>query len=169
MHSLRAGFVTQAFRNGADAHAIMRQTGHSHRATVEIYARENAPLIGNASPRSASDPDEHRPRDLTGVGATADGRSPVRSRTGWSPSTGATPASIVLSQRTEGAGRIPRRPSDGGCQPAAAGHRDQRHSHRHQAPGARTQRGDPPTPDAARADRIGRVAAVAAERIVRIP
>ncbi|MFZ2178716.1 MAG: site-specific integrase [Rhodococcus sp. (in: high G+C Gram-positive bacteria)] len=47
-HSLRAGFVTQAFRNGADAHAIMRQTGHSHPATVEIYARENAPLIGNA-------------------------------------------------------------------------------------------------------------------------
>jgi integrase len=27
-HSLRAGFVTQAFRNGATAHAIMRQTGH---------------------------------------------------------------------------------------------------------------------------------------------
>lgn len=30
-HSLRAGFVTQAFRNGADAHAIMRQTGHIRR------------------------------------------------------------------------------------------------------------------------------------------
>lgn len=29
-HSLRAGFVTQAFRNGADAHTIMRQTGHTH-------------------------------------------------------------------------------------------------------------------------------------------
>jgi hypothetical protein len=27
-HSLRAGFVTEAFRAGADAHAIMRQTGH---------------------------------------------------------------------------------------------------------------------------------------------
>jgi hypothetical protein len=26
-HSLRAGFVTEAFRRGADAHAIMRQTG----------------------------------------------------------------------------------------------------------------------------------------------
>ncbi|AMY26188.1 tyrosine-type recombinase/integrase [Rhodococcus fascians] len=47
-HSLRAGFVTQAFRNGADAHAIMRQTGHATPGLVEIYARENAPLVGNA-------------------------------------------------------------------------------------------------------------------------
>lgn len=47
-HSLRAGFVTQAFRNGADAHAIMRQTAHRSPATVEIYAREQAPLVGNA-------------------------------------------------------------------------------------------------------------------------
>ena len=47
-HSLRAGFVTQAFRNGADAHAIMRQTGHRTPGMVEIYARENAPLVGNA-------------------------------------------------------------------------------------------------------------------------
>ncbi len=47
-HSLRAGFVTQAFRNGADAHAIMRQTGHTTPAMVEVYARENAPLIGDA-------------------------------------------------------------------------------------------------------------------------
>ena len=47
-HSLRAGFVTQAFRNGADAHAIMRQTAHSTPAMVEIYAREQAPLVGNA-------------------------------------------------------------------------------------------------------------------------
>lgn len=27
-HSLRAGFVTQAFRNQRDAHSIMKQTGH---------------------------------------------------------------------------------------------------------------------------------------------
>jgi integrase len=47
-HSLRAGFVTQAFRNGADTHAIMRQTAHLNPATVEIYAREQAPLVGNA-------------------------------------------------------------------------------------------------------------------------
>ncbi|QUD81171.1 tyrosine-type recombinase/integrase [Gordonia polyisoprenivorans] len=47
-HSLRSGFVTQAFRNGADAHAIMRQTGHTTPAMVETYAREHAPLVGNA-------------------------------------------------------------------------------------------------------------------------
>ncbi|ORJ92528.1 integrase [Prescottella equi] len=47
-HSLRAGFVTQGFRNGADAHAIMRQTGHKTPAMLEVYARENAPLMGNA-------------------------------------------------------------------------------------------------------------------------
>ena len=47
-HSLRAGFVTQAFRNGADAHAIMRQTGHKSTGMLEVYAREYAPLMGNA-------------------------------------------------------------------------------------------------------------------------
>jgi type IV secretory pathway TrbD component len=47
-HSLRAGFVTQAFRNGADAHAIMRQTGHTTPEMVEVYARERTPLVGNA-------------------------------------------------------------------------------------------------------------------------
>ncbi len=47
-HSLRAGFVTQAFRNGASAHAIMRQTGHTTPAMLETYAREHAPLLGNA-------------------------------------------------------------------------------------------------------------------------
>ena len=47
-HSLRAGFVTEAFRQGADAHAIMRQTGHRNPAVLETYAREHAPLVGNA-------------------------------------------------------------------------------------------------------------------------
>lgn len=47
-HSLRAGFVTQAVRGGADAGAIMRQTGHKSHAMVELYRRESAPLIGNA-------------------------------------------------------------------------------------------------------------------------
>ena len=47
-HSLRAGFVTQAFRNGAQAHEVMRQTGHKAPATLEIYAREHNPLTGNA-------------------------------------------------------------------------------------------------------------------------
>jgi len=47
-HSLRAGFVTEAFRQGADAHAIMRQTGHRSHTVLETYAREHAPLVGNA-------------------------------------------------------------------------------------------------------------------------
>jgi integrase len=50
-HSLRAGFVTEAFRAGADAHAIMRQTGHRSHAVLETYAREHAPLVGNAVTR----------------------------------------------------------------------------------------------------------------------
>jgi integrase len=50
-HSLRAGFVTEAFRQGADAHAIMRQTGHRSHAVLEGYAREHAPLVGNAVTR----------------------------------------------------------------------------------------------------------------------
>ena len=50
-HSLRAGFVTEAFRQGADAHAIMRQTGHRSHAVLEAYAREHAPLEGNAVTR----------------------------------------------------------------------------------------------------------------------
>ena len=47
-HSLRAGFVTQAFRSGASAHSIMRQTGHRDPAVLEVYSREGAPLVGNA-------------------------------------------------------------------------------------------------------------------------
>lgn len=47
-HSLRAGFVTQGTRNGADGSAIARQTGHASLDSVEVYRREHAPLIGNA-------------------------------------------------------------------------------------------------------------------------
>ena len=50
-HSLRAGFVTEAFRQGADAHSIMRQTGHRSPVMLEVYAREHAPLVGNAVTR----------------------------------------------------------------------------------------------------------------------
>jgi len=50
-HSLRSGFVTEAFRAGADAHSIMRQTGHRSPGMLEVYARENAPLTGNAVTR----------------------------------------------------------------------------------------------------------------------
>ncbi len=47
-HSLRSGFVTEAFRAGADAHSIMRQTGHRDPKMLEVYAREFTPLVGNA-------------------------------------------------------------------------------------------------------------------------
>ena len=42
---------TEAFRQGADAHAIMRQTGHRSPVMLEVYAREHAPLVGNAVTR----------------------------------------------------------------------------------------------------------------------
>lgn len=47
-HSLRAGFITQAYKGGADSRAIRRQTGHKGDAVLAIYDRENAPLEGNA-------------------------------------------------------------------------------------------------------------------------
>lgn len=50
-HSLRAGFVTQAFRNGANHHEVMRQTWHVNVATVEGYERDHAPLNHNAVTR----------------------------------------------------------------------------------------------------------------------
>jgi integrase len=50
-HSLRAGFVTQAFRAGATHHEVMRQTGHKSVTTLEIYSRENDPLAHNAVTR----------------------------------------------------------------------------------------------------------------------
>ncbi len=39
-HSLRAGFATQAARNGVSAFDIMRQTGHRSIATVSRYVRD---------------------------------------------------------------------------------------------------------------------------------
>jgi integrase len=50
-HSLRAGFVTAAVLAGADAHAIMRQTGHRTPAMIEVYTRHHAPLEANAVTR----------------------------------------------------------------------------------------------------------------------
>jgi integrase len=47
-HSLRIGFVTQARRNGAQDHTIMRQTGHKTAAMIDTYTRNYAPLDGNA-------------------------------------------------------------------------------------------------------------------------
>ena len=50
-HSLRAGFVTEAFRAGATHHEVMRQTGHTDISTLEVYSRENNPLAHNAVTR----------------------------------------------------------------------------------------------------------------------
>jgi integrase len=50
-HSLRAGFVTAAVTAGADAHAIIRQTGHRTPAMIEVYTRHHAPLEANAVTR----------------------------------------------------------------------------------------------------------------------
>jgi site-specific recombinase XerD len=47
-HSLRAGFVTQARRAGADTRSVRRQTRHSSDHMVELYDRDHAPLLGNA-------------------------------------------------------------------------------------------------------------------------
>ena len=47
-HSLRAGFVTQAVRNGATTQTIMTQTGHADERMVAIYSRHHAGLVGNA-------------------------------------------------------------------------------------------------------------------------
>lgn len=50
-HSLRAGFVTQAKRAGADNRSIRKQTGHGSDATMELYDREYDPGHNNAAKR----------------------------------------------------------------------------------------------------------------------
>lgn len=47
-HSLRAGFVTQARRNGADMRSVRRQSRHSSDSMVDVYDRELLPLKDNA-------------------------------------------------------------------------------------------------------------------------
>lgn len=47
-HSLRAGFVTTARRNGDDHRSVRRQTRHTSDAMIETYDRDHAPLVGNA-------------------------------------------------------------------------------------------------------------------------
>lgn len=47
-HSLRAGFVTQSRRNGADYRSVRRQTGQRTDAMVEVYDRDWNPLNDNA-------------------------------------------------------------------------------------------------------------------------
>ena len=50
-HSLRAGFVTQSLRAGANHHEVMRQTGHKSATTLEGYSREHDPLAHNSVTR----------------------------------------------------------------------------------------------------------------------
>ncbi|WP_246003241.1 recombinase [Nocardia tenerifensis] len=50
-HSLRSGFVTQSYRLGASDYEIQRQTRHKSVAMLRVYAREHAPLVGNAATR----------------------------------------------------------------------------------------------------------------------
>ena len=54
-HSLRAGFVTQAFRAGADAHAIMRQTIATPKPSRSTPASP-PPSSATPSPNSDSEP-----------------------------------------------------------------------------------------------------------------
>ena len=55
-HSLRAGFVTDAYAAGASDGEVMRQTGHRSITQVRAYQRD-APMVGNAVTRL--DPDRH--------------------------------------------------------------------------------------------------------------
>jgi len=43
-----AGAMMIQRRAAADAHSIMRQTGHKDRKMLEVYAREFNTLVGNA-------------------------------------------------------------------------------------------------------------------------
>jgi hypothetical protein len=47
-HSLRAGHVTQARRNGASTEEIMRAGRWSRAATVDVYDREFNPAARNS-------------------------------------------------------------------------------------------------------------------------
>ena len=50
-HPLRSGFVTEAFRAGADAHSIMRKTGHKDPKMLEVYAWMSFSVVGCTSVR----------------------------------------------------------------------------------------------------------------------
>lgn len=48
-HSLRAGFATEAAKNGVGELAIMRQTGHRSVTTLKKYVRHGQLFVGNAA------------------------------------------------------------------------------------------------------------------------
>jgi site-specific recombinase XerD len=44
VQSLRAGFITQAVRNGADPTSILRYTGHASVAALHRYTERDQPV-----------------------------------------------------------------------------------------------------------------------------
>lgn len=48
-HSLRAGFATDAAKNGVGELAIVRQTGHRSVVTLKKYIRHGQLFVGNAA------------------------------------------------------------------------------------------------------------------------
>lgn len=48
-HSLRAGFIAQALRNGTDVHAIMQHTGHVSTATLSTYLPARTPGVATVA------------------------------------------------------------------------------------------------------------------------
>jgi integrase len=52
-HSLRAGFVTQGYREGLPEADIMRHTGHKSRAVLGKYWREGERFLTNFSAKVA--------------------------------------------------------------------------------------------------------------------
>jgi hypothetical protein len=54
-HSLRSGFVTEAFRAGADGHSIMRQTGIGIRRCSRSTPTNTPPSSAMQSPASVSE------------------------------------------------------------------------------------------------------------------
>lgn len=48
-HSLRAGFITEALAQGQTVPAVAQQSRHRNYRTVETYARQRVPEVGNAA------------------------------------------------------------------------------------------------------------------------
>jgi integrase len=71
-HSLRAGLVTEAYRAGASAEEIARQTGHESLSVLAGYRREHAPLAGNAVTRLTGQPTAGSPKRAAGETGTGD-------------------------------------------------------------------------------------------------
>lgn len=60
-HSLRAGFITQAFRNGANHHEVACQSGHSDHNHIERYAQDDRQARSDVDERMNPDRPIARP------------------------------------------------------------------------------------------------------------